>query len=360
MANLLDDIAKIKEIDKDNTLGSIEAFPDQLSQIWQEITSQKFPQRLTEFENIVLAGMGGSALAGRVVKFLFQDKLKRPFEIATEYSLPEYVNHQTLVIVSSYSGNTEETLSCLQEAQERNAKIAAITTGGKLGELIKKKQISGYAYQPQHNPLGFPKTAIGYSLGAILALMSNLKIIDLDQAKFQKAKKEFLQIQKKNYLNNPTASNPAKKMAKELFGLIPLLVASEHLKGAAYTFRNQIHEINHANAFFYDLPELTHELVEALGKPKEFKKKAVYLFIKSNHYHPRNQKRYQVFRQILEKLKITNFEYEVKTESQLAQALEVINLGGFLATYLSILAQEDPGPEPWIIWFKKKLGQPTH
>jgi glucose/mannose-6-phosphate isomerase len=358
--NLLDDIAKIREIDKSNAGGSIEAFPDQLKDIWQQMGGLKFSENLKNFKNIVLTGMGGSALAGRIVKHLYQDKLRVSFEVNTEYSLPEYADHQSLIIVSSYSGNTEETLSCLEEALVKKAKIVALTTNGRLEKYLARKRISGLVFRALRNPLGYPKTAIGYSLGGLLAIFSSLKLIELDNRDFLKSLNDFGKTQEKFLLNQPQKMNPAKKLALKLKGLIPFIVASQHLKGAAYSFRNQLHEIDHSQAFFFDLPELNHHLIEALKKPDRFRKEIGYLLIHSDHYHPQNLKRYQAWSDLLKKEAIKTFNYYPQTKDRLAQVLEIINLGGFISFYLSILDREDPGPESLLIEFKKRLGQPTH
>lgn len=353
--NLLDDIAKVKAIDKSNALDSITAFPEQIKDVWQQFDRQHQLQGFSDFQNIIVTGMGGSALAGRIIKDLYADELALPFEVITEYHLPSFVNNRSLVIVSSYSGNTEETISSLNDAQTRSAKIFCVTTGGRIGQLIKEQKVNGFIYQPSQNPLGYPKTAIGYSLGSLLRVMSYLKIIKLEQSRLDQALDEFIQVQKTFLIENESKSNPIKIIADEISGRIPFFVASQHLKGAAYAARNQIHEISHANSFFFDLPEMNHHQTEALGKPSELIPLSTYLYILSDHYHERNQKRYQATAEILSQFNLKKLEYPVKTRAKLAQALEVVNLGGFLSFYLSILAQEDPGPEPWIIYLKKIL-----
>lgn len=304
--------------------------------------------------------MGGSALSGRIIKHLFYNRINLPFEIVSGYSLPAWVNKNSLVIASSYSGNTEETLNCLNQANKKEAQIAAVTTGGKIASLINSHQINGLVYTPQHNPLGFPKTAIGYSLGSLLALLSRLSVIDITEQVLDKSLAEFKKIQFEFLLNNPLKSNQAKLLAQKIYPKVPVFIASEHLIGAAYCARNQVHEIAHRNSLFYDLPEVNHHLVEALSQPVCSLKELSYIFVLSDSYQPRVLKRYKVMEEVLTKLKINYEEYRVKTKDSLAQTLEVINLGGFLAGYLSFLADEDPGPEPWIIYFKKKLGAPLH
>jgi len=346
--NILDDLEKIKKLDKSNALGSIEAFPEQLKQAWEETRKFEIPADFQKASNVVIAGMGGSALGGRIVKSLFERELKVPLFVNTEYQLPGFVNQDSLVIVPSYSGNTEETLSCLADAQQRKAKIFAITTNGKLGEKIKAKEVSGLIFSPKYNPLGYPKTAIGYSIGLILGVLSRLEYISLTEEEFFEAVEDFRKIDIKN---------PAKKIAKNLLGKIGVFVASEHLKGAVHGFRNQVHEIAHSFSVYFDLPEMDHHLIEGFTSPEEAKDYFVYYFFNSSFYHERVAKRYPATREVWSKQGVANFEYQLKSKSHLAQVFELVNLGGFVALYLSILKGEDPGPEPLLISLKEKLAK---
>lgn len=346
--DILDDLEKIKKIDKGNTLDSIEAMPEQLLAAWKETKKIKISKDYRNAKNIVITGMGGSALGGRIVKSLFEKELKVPLFINTEYQLPGFVDKNSLVIVASYSGNTEEMLSSLEDALKRKAKICAVTTNGKLEERIKKGEFPGLIFPPRYNPLGFPKTAIGYSIGLILGILSLFGYIPLKEREFIDALAEFKKIDIKG---------PAKKIARKLLGKIGTFVASEHLKGAIHAFRNEINEIAHAFSVYFDLPEMNHHLVEGLASPKEAKDYFVYYFFNSKFYDDRVKRRYPITREVLDKLGITNFEYQLKSRTILAQAFELVNLGGFVSFYLSILKREDPGPEPWIIFLKKKLAQ---
>ncbi len=356
--NLLDNLSQLKKLDPAASLPSIEAFPLQLHQAWEEIYPLKF--NFSPFNKIVLAGMGGSALGGRIIESLYQEELSVPFTTVSDFSLPGFVDAQTLLLVASYSGNTEETSSCLKQGIKQKAQVLALTTGGEIGRLVQKGNLQGAVFSPEHNPLGYPKTAVGYSLGSLLAVLANLRLINLNHLSFRKNLAEFKKIQK-NYLSVSLLSrNPAKKLALELAASVPVFVASQPLFGAARCCRNQVNEIAHQHALFFDLPEMSHHLVEAFGKPVFLQKKATYLFFESSLYHPRVQEHLKITRQVLRQRKIKNLSYPLQSHGKLAQVLETVNLGGFLAVYLSLLDHEDPGPEPWIIYFKKKLGRPTH
>lgn len=352
--NILDDIEKFKKLDPNQTLDSIQAFPEQLKHAWEQTQQTTPPANFKKAKSIVVVGMGGSALGGRIVKNLFENEIKIPFFINTEYRLPAFVNSETLVIVASYSGNTEETLSSFKHAKKAKAMIFGITTNGKLGEEI-KAGLPGLIFQPKYNFLGFPKTGIGYSLGTLLGILSKMELIKLDNQHFTQKLNEFKKIQKKFLAETPFGQNPAKKIAAFLQGKIGVFVASEHLKGAAWTARNQINENAHSHALLFDLPEMNHHLVEAFNNPIKVKPFLAYLFLSSPDYFSRLNAHYQVSQQILKKIKSPNQQYRTECQSKLAQALEVIQLGGFISFYLSALNNQDPGPEPWIIYLKKHL-----
>ena len=352
--NILDNLKELKKLDPEKSLESIQAFPDQLVDIWQQAQKMVVPSEFKKAKNIVVAGMGGSALGGRIAKSLLESEIKIPLMVNTEYQLPAFVNRESLVVIASYSGNTEETLSCLKKARQAKAMIFGITTGGKLAGEI-KRGLLGFVFKPKYNLLGYPKTAIGYSLGALLAFLAKNQLINLDDKEFIKQLEEFKKIQPQFLPQTPTSKNPAKKMAHFLQGKIGVLIASQHLKGATWALRNEINEIAHSFCLFFDLPEMNHHLVEALANPEGAKAILGYVFLNSNNYFSRVKIRYPITQKIIQKIGSKTYQYQVQSLSKLAQALEIIQLGGFTALYLSALNSQDPGPEPWIIFLKKQL-----
>jgi len=194
--SILDDRQQIATLDKSNVLGSIEQLPDQILQAWQESSRVQFTFP-TDIRHVVIAGMGGSALGARVIKSLYANKLAIPFEFICDYSLPAYVGADTLVILSSYSGTTEETLAAAQTAQAKQAQIAVITSGGDLLQLAQNHHYPHYQIKADHNPSNQPRMAIGYMIVGTLGLLPAANLIKLDEAELT-ATVEFL---KQNRLN---------------------------------------------------------------------------------------------------------------------------------------------------------------
>ncbi|HUS52307.1 MAG TPA: SIS domain-containing protein [Candidatus Bathyarchaeia archaeon] len=354
---ILDDLGAMKKIDQSNSLGSITAFPQQLRQNWDQISKLKTPSECEGAKNIVVAGMGGSAIGGRIARSLGEKELKIPFYVNTEYQLPEFVDETSLVVVASYSGNTEETLSCLADAKKKKAKIWAMATGGKLAEEIKGGKIPGFIFAPKDNYTGYPKTAIGYSLGGILGILSRLGYLHLKNDSFNHA---LVELEKASQDFLPEASldeNPAKKIASTLVGRIGIFISSEHLQGAAYAIKNQINENAHSQALFFDLPEMDHHLIEAFSNLKKAKKDLFYHFINSDLFYSRVKIRYPITQKLLKKQGFFVAEYNLKSKNKLGQIFETVQLGGLVSFYLSILNNEDPGWEPWIPFLKKELAK---
>ena len=168
-------------------LETIKKYPDQLQQAWDEVNAINIPEDYKNIKNIVFCGMGGSALGARMVDSLLVDRLKVPFEIFTEYKLPDYVFHETLVIVSSYSGNTEETVESAERALERGAKVFGIATGGKLAQILQEKNITRYIFDPVNNPSKQPRMSIGYASGSVLSILTKLGVIKISDDEIENA-----------------------------------------------------------------------------------------------------------------------------------------------------------------------------
>lgn len=356
MANL-DNLEEISKVDSLGLLRSIESLPDQLGQAWTEVSQISIPDDLLSIKNVVVSGMGGSALGGRIIDSLIMDRATTPIEISTEFGLPNYVGAESLVIVCSYSGNTEETLASAQEAIAKNAKIFAITTGGKLGELCKEKALASYIFNPIHNPSNQPRMGLGYSVGAVLALLAKGKYIHVGSQEETTIVEKLRQFISDSSVRVPTSRNEAKAIALALFNKEIVLVASEHLVGAAHAFKNQINENSKTFSVLFDLPELNHHLLEGLANPRTLKPILQFLFIKSQMYSPEVLKRYPIVAAVVEKNNIATSFFECRSETKIEQIFEVLALAEYVSFYLSILYGIDPTPIVWVDYLKKELSK---
>lgn len=350
-----DSIEEIKSLDKGNYLGSVKEFLSQVQQAWQETKQVVVPAEYSQVNNLVINGMGGSALGARVVKALLTDKLKIPFEIINSYSVPAFVDSRTLFIFSSYSGTTEEVLATVDEVCERHAKCLGITMGGQLGELLTAKNIPFYQIKPDYNPSGQPRAGVGYAIAGILGLLNQAKLLSLDENELIKALSALEEISRQWQPEVPENQNLAKQLARKLNEKIAVLVGAEFLEGSLHVFRNQLNETAKNFADYFVLSELNHHLMEGLAFPKSNPQNLVFLFLESALFHSRIQKRVAITREVVEKNQIPTVTYSCVGENRLTQALEVIVLGSWVSFYLAILHHIDPSFIPWVDYFKNKL-----
>jgi glucose/mannose-6-phosphate isomerase len=351
---ILDSRDKIAAIDQGNVLGSIEALSDQIKHGWEEANKTKF-QAEAEIRNVVVAGMGGSGLGPDVAKHLFKDELKVPLNIVNSYSLPGYVDKHSLVILSSYSGQTEEVLNCAQQAQEASAQIMVITSGGKLKKLTQDKDIPAYIIKPEYNPSNQPRMAIGYALAGMMGLLNQAKVIDIQSKQIDQAMKATITTIEECRVEEEVDKNPAKTLAFVCLDRRPILVGAEFLSGAVHVAANQFNENAKTFADYKIIPEINHHLMEGLQLPKSNSLDSLFLFFNSKLYHQRNQKRLSLTQKAVEQKEIQTLAIDLHAESKIGQVFELITIMAYTNFYLAILNKINPSLIPTVDWFKQEL-----
>lgn len=327
---------------------SIDQFPDQVNQVIHEMATETLPANCSLVDNIVVSGMGGSALGGRILSGLEKQTLKIPLVVSTEYHLPNFVNQKSLVVISSYSGNTEESLSCLAEAEARNAQIFILSSGGRLAFLADEHHLPHYVFTASHNPSHQPRLGLGYSTTSLLMLLARCQLIhparDINELpKFLKSLQTSDNLA--HYLS----------LARELSGRIPVIMCSEHLKGPVHAFKNMLNENAKTFAVMFDLPEANHHLLEGLTFPPGLSDKLSFLFVESDKYHPELIRRYPLTKNVIAKHKISLQNLIISGPNRLFESFAVILACSYIAYYLSLIQGVDPGPIPWVDWYKDEL-----
>lgn len=339
----------MKNLDSLGVEAALTLLPNQIKECWNQAYYSDIPA--IECKSVVVSGMGGSSNAAKILQSLYESELKIPFEVHNDYALPGWVNSDTLVIVNTYSGNTEETLSGVDAAKNVGAKILGVTTGGKMADMIKSGEISGVVVVPgKTNPTGFPKTGLGVSFGALAGTLSKAGILPITNEELIKATDELTEISK---------SWNVKELAGWMHGSLPVLFGGRPFIGSLNAGRNAMCEISRNFTQFYDFPEVNHVLIEAMQKP-EPAENIKYLFFESGFNEERVKLRYKVTKGILGEQSLAYNTYELKGSTKLAQGLEIPYFCAWLAFNLSILDGTDPGPEPWILKLKESLSQPVH
>ncbi len=353
--HILDNLKQIKKLDQANMLDSIKLLPAQFKQIWHEADKIKMPASFKNIQRIVINGMGGSGLPAELLQALYAQKIKLPLINTHDYFVPAAVNQQTLYLAISYSGKTEEILNSLELARKKKAKIFAITTGGKLGELVNKKQLAGYLYDPKYNLCGQPRIGLGYALAILLVIFKKMHLIKLGQNEIKYSLDFANQLIKQFDENSPLKENLAKQFADYCQQKIVNVVASEFLSANAHTFANQINENAKNMANYFLISELNHHLLEGLGFPKDNAKKLIFLFLESIDYYSRNQSRMNITRQILKKKNLAYLTYQTQATSQLAQVIETLIFSSYVSFYLAMIYKTNPSDIPWVNYFKAQL-----
>ena len=338
------------KLDSLNIGKALELFPEQIKTTFTQAINCNIEK--VDFDSVVISGMGGSSNAGKIIESLISDSFKKPFVVFNDYELPSWVNSNTLVVLNSYSGNTEETLSAYEAAKKVNAKIIGVTTGGKLAELITSGEIKGAIVNAgDTNPSGYPKSGLGLSFGALFGSLIKSGVLNYSEDDLLATLSELEEIRK---------SWNVKDVAKQFEKKIPVLFSSKSLLGPLNAGRNAICEIGRTFTLFFDFPEVNHVLIEATLKPDFVKEQVNYLFFESEFDHPRIKLRYKITKQIFDKQGLSYQSYVLCGKTKLTQVLEIPHYCAWIGFYLSMLEGVDPGPEPSIIELKNLLSQPVH
>jgi glucose/mannose-6-phosphate isomerase len=330
----------------------------QCQQAWKDTQKITLPETYQDINKIVVAGMGGSHLGAQIINAVYQPSLRFPLIVQNEYDAPGYIDEHALVIATSYSGNTEETLFFTTQALQKKAKIICISTGGKLAEFSKEHKLPSYIFESKYNPSKIPRYGTGYLFIAQMAFLSKAGVIALSQSDVNTIIETLKNQNEKYTLKQRTADNPAKQLAKLCQEKIVVLVASQHLAGSVYVFKNQINESAKHFSVLFKLPELNHHLLEGLAHPEKNKNLLQFIFFQSDLYHERNRKRYPITQDVVEKQGMTTAVFKATSTNHLTQAFEALAFTSYVALYLSILNRNiGAKPNPWVNYFKEKMGE---
>lgn len=352
--SVLDSRDEISKLDKSNMLGSIEALSDQVRDAWEKTQDIKIESK-EEIRRVVLVGMGGSALGGDVFKQLFKETLPIPFEVFNSYSLPAYVNKNTLVILSSYSGTTEEVIECSKEVKKTDAQVVAICAGGELEKIAKENNYPNYIIDPVHNPSNQPRMALGYALIGLFGLLNAAGVTDIKKEEIDQVAHTIIQTSEKLGVETPQEENMSKLLAFSSIERRPVFVGSEFLVGGLHVAANQWNENAKMFADYKIVPELNHHLMEGLKFPKTNATTHFFIFFYSDLYKPRNQKRMEVTQRVVEDNDIETMKVELVAETKLTQVFELITIMSYAGFYVSMLEGIDPSPIPFVDFFKAEL-----
>lgn len=345
---MLDDINIINQRDPDGALG-VAAKQFSQANFQPEILNPENDGR--EIVNIVIAGMGGSALAALLLKTWLSTDLNIPIEVVRNYDLPKFVTKNSLVIASSYSGNTEETLSCWRQALERGCQVAVVAAGGRLVEFAKDKN-AAYTLLPGGIE---PRMALIYNLRALVTILVNFKIVQTDRLDEIASQTDFLKSETEKWLPNvPTASNYAKQLAEKVVGKSAEIIGGSLTASIAYKWKISWNENAKNVAFWNELPEFNHnEFIGWTSHPIE--KPYTIIDLISKFENPRILKRFEISDRLLSGKRPKSINVELQGETVIGQMLWGCILADFVSIYLAILNGVNPTPVALVEKLKQEL-----
>lgn len=348
MSNNLDKI-NFSKIDPENMIGMIENFPQLCRNAWNEAKKFSIPSYYIKAKKIVVCGMGASGISGDILKDFLQKNKDVIIESIHDYMLPGWVDKETLVIITSFSGNTEEALANFYEASEKNAKIFVVTTGGKLKIVAEKYRVPLFVFNLNCQP----RAAFPYLFSALTSIFTRLGYLSLSDDSFLKTVsflEDFISKIKSTNLKN---ANQAKILAEHLRDKNIVIFASGILKSVARRFKMQINENAKQFSFVEFFPELNHNTVEGLSVPKNSN---AIICLESNFDTKEIIKRQNITSVICAKKNILFERIKfVPCDSEMSEVLMMVVFGDFLSYYLAVLNNEDPTPVKTISFLKLEL-----
>lgn len=341
---MLDDLKYIHQRDGSDALGVVDKQWQQLQQTY----TLTVPEH-SSVTNVVVAGMGGSALAATFISSW--PGISVPFQVVRDYNLPPYVDGSTLVIASSYSGNTEETLAALEQAKKQGAQVAVIAAGGKLAERAKAA-----GYPLCELPTDFqPRMAVFYNLAALVQLLASYQLVGDDTPTTLAAAGQYAQQLSAQWrADSPTSQNRAKQIALDVVGKSPVIYAGPLLYPAAYKWKINFNENAKNVAWCNQLPEFNHN--EFLGwSSHPVDKPYAPIFLQSTLDHPQITKRFAVTKKLLSGRMPEPTIVDASGSTILEQLIWTVTLGDYVSLYLALLNGLDPTPVDLIEKLKVEL-----
>lgn len=344
----LNDTETIKKLDPADTVGTTEKILEQCEAAWNQVNQLELP-KIENIQNVVFCGMGASIYGALVLKALLGNAIQFPIEIISDYFLPDYVGKNTLVVLTSYSGTTEEVLSCANEAKAKEAQMVILTKGGPLAEFAKDNNIPAYIFDGALNSGNVPRLGAGYTILGLIGLLNKTNVIDIEEEEisdsFSRIKEEFSDIK-----------NQAFEDHKIFINKIPIIFSAEHLSGNAQIIRNQFNETSKTFSSFFLIPDLNHHLMEGLQFPKDAP--LHFLVFDSSNYSMKIRKRTELTIEVVRKNNYPVHEFTTSGQSLYDDFLETLIYGSFLTLYLGLEYQQNPATNPWVDWFKNQLSEP--
>jgi glucose/mannose-6-phosphate isomerase len=345
----LNNPSDIMKVDKSNMLSFCVDAPKHYEKATRVV--EQFKSSFPKPTNIIVAGMGGSAIGGELLKDWAHDILTIPIEVCRDYHLPAYASERTLVFCTSYSGETEETLSAFYEALRRKCMIIGISSGGTLRKFAEKLGVPHLLV-----PSGMaPRATLPYLFLPLPAVLQKLDLITGIETEFKETVRILKQITAENSPENKTSYNSAKTLAIGINDTIPMVYGFGYYRAVAQRLKTQINENSKNPAKWEYLPELNHNEIVGWEQAKQFAPYVSVVFVRDADETDEIRKRIEFTEEMVGRISVKTFEVWAKGKSKIAKMSSVICTGDFTSVYLAVLRCVDPTPVKTISLLKERL-----
>lgn len=355
MSEILNDSKKIKELDRSNMLELLLGLDEQCRRakdIGRTFDSTKVA--VDGVRNIVFTGLGGSAIGADLIRSYTAFEIKVPLLVNRNYTLPNFVDGNTLLFASSYSGNTEEALSAYKKAREKKARIVAISSDGALEKLAKEDE-TPFIKIPGGLP---PRCALGYSFIPTLIVLSKMGFIKDKEKEVDETAEVLEGLKKELGLNRPADTNIGKRTALALQHKFPIIYgANDYIDVVVTRWRGQLAENGKHLASSHVFPEMNHNEIVGWDFPVELMRNFVVIFLRDRGDHKRVAKRMDITKEILSEKGISVVEVFSRGGGLLSRMMSLIYVGDMMSFYLAILNGVDPTPVDRVTYLKKELAK---
>ncbi len=351
---MLDDLKQIKEIDKSNMFKDLEDFPDQITESKKIVNQTKLPS-FFKIDNIIVSGMGGSAISGDIIQELFRDRVDIPIYVTRRYDLPKWANKNTLVISQSYSGNTEETLITFKHACQKHCKIIGISSGGKLQEYCEKRQIPFIKIPANIQP----RAATGYILFSAIYALNETGVITHDiNSEIQETIQILKEFRKNNKLEVKEKENLSKQLSKKILNKIPQVYGFDFYTPIAKRWCTQLNENSKIICRYDEVSEANHNDIVGWSMNPEISKKFTCVLLRDHDAESIYMNtRLNFMKKLFKDVAGNTIEVHAKGKKRLAKMMYMMYLGDYISCYLAILRKIDPSPVEAISELKKELAK---
>ena len=345
---MLDSKDAVRSVDQRNMLAAIEDLPKNLSDGLRRGRLSGLP-RFSPKE-VMFCGVGGSAIGAELICEWLRGSIQIPCCVSRGYTLPAHIGKDSLVIVASYSGNTEETLSMFEDARKKRAKILTISSGGQLAKISESMSVP-FARIPSGSA---PRASVGYMFGAMLGSLERSNIIAADK-QVEEAVRVMSKASAYCKQSVPTSDNPAKMLAHELLSHLPVIVGYDLSRPVAKRWADQLNENGKSLAFHLELPELNHNSIVGIMKDQRNKGLA-FVFLDHSKTDAQTKRRVTATKDMIGRVAPV-YSTEAIGLSPLAKMFSLLIIGDYTSAYLGILRNEDPSTNEPIDELKATLSK---